>query len=393
MDRPAAPRPDRAEPLIDPRRADDAVRFGLRVAAAYAWRLIVLGAAVYLVFVILGRLQLVAVAVFGALVVTALLRPLAEVLGRVLPRELAVAGALVVGLAGLGGALAYIAGSVAGQFGALSGQLTSGAAEIERWLREGPLHVSSAQVTSLVSELQRWLSENQGTLVAQAVGGASAAIEVLTGGALAIFCAVFLIASGDRLWQWALAEVPGYARPRLDAVATAAWSTFAGYTRGIVVVAASNAALVCVALLVLRVPLAVPLSMLTFFAAFVPLIGSPLALLVATVVALAGRGPVVALLVLLLTVLIGQFEGHLLHPMVMSRAVNVHPVVVAVSVASGAVLAGIVGAVVAVPLVSVAWSIRTALRAEPPRVAAPDPPIVEAGGATAGDTPAATRPP
>ena len=127
--------------------------------------------------------------------------------------------------------------------------------------------------------------------------------------------------------------------------------------------AATNAALVCVALLVLRVPLALPLSLLVFFATFLPIIGAPLALAVATVVALAGRGPLIAVFVLVLIVVIGQFESHVLQPLVMSRAVAIHPVVVVLSVACGTVLAGIIGAIVAVPLVSVAWAVRRALRA------------------------------
>lgn len=142
----------------------------------------------------------------------------------------------------------------------------------------------------------------------------------------------------------------------------AAWRTFTGYTHGIVLVAATNAVLVGLALWLLGVPLAVPLALLEFVAAFVPLIGSPIALAVAAVVALASQGPVVALIVIGLIVVMGQIEGHLLHPLVMSWAVRLHPLVVAISVIAGSIAAGIVGAVVAVPLVSVVWSVHTALR-------------------------------
>lgn len=156
----------------------------------------------------------------------------------------------------------------------------------------------------------------------------------------------------------------------------AAWSTFAGYTRGIILVAATNATLVGVALLVLRVPLALPLTLLVFFATFVPLIRAPIELVVATVVALAGRGPLIAAMVLALIVLIGQFEGHVLHPLMMSWAVRLHPVAVAVSVIAGSIVAGVIGAVVAVPMVSVAWSVTRALR---------DPPAEDAEDGSAAD--------
>jgi len=145
------------------------------------------------------------------------------------------------------------------------------------------------------------VAQNGGALAGHALGGAGVAIEVLTGFVLAVFCSVFFLSSGDRIWTWVLAQVGGDSR-RWDGAARAGWATFAGYTRGVVIIAATNAVLVCVALLILQVPLALPLALLTFFAAFIPLIGSPLALGVATLVALASRGPLIALSVLGLSV-------------------------------------------------------------------------------------------
>lgn len=355
--------PLRVPPVIARRDADHDVRYGLRVAAGYAWRLIVVVVAVYGIFILLGRLKFVGVALFVGLVISALLRPVADRLNRVLPRGLAVALSLLLGLALVAGVFSFIIGSVAGQSSTLTAQFGKGVTEIERWLRTGPFHLSSAQLSGSVDQARTWLSEHQGRLVGQALGQAGMAAEVLTGLALAVFCAIFFISGGDRMWTWFLGQVPPTARDQLDRAGRAGWGTFAGYTRGIVIVAATNAALVCAALLVLRVPLALPLSLLVFFATFLPIIGAPLALAVATVVALAGRGPLIAVFVLVLIVVIGQFEGHVLQPLVMSRAVAIHPVVVVLSVACGTVLAGIIGAIVAVPLVSVAWAVRRALRA------------------------------
>lgn len=152
------------------------------------------------------------------------------------------------------------------------------------------------------------------------------------------------------------------ARERVEIAGRAAWRTFTGYTHGIIVVAATNAVLVGLALFVLGVPLALPLALLEFFAAFVPLIGSPIALGIAAVVALASKGPIVAAVVIALIVVIGQIEGHLLHPIVMSWAVRLHPVVIALSVIAGAIAAGVLGAIVTVPLVSVVWSVHQALQ-------------------------------
>ncbi|MEP7017916.1 MAG: AI-2E family transporter [Actinomycetota bacterium] len=357
--------------------ADDAVRYGLRVATAYAWRLIVLGVAVYLVFFVLAKLTLVAVAVFVGLVISALLRPLVDLLAKAVPRGLAVALALMLTIVLFAGVFTFIANSVAGQSATLTAQFTDGLADIERSLTGAPFHLPALDLPHLSQQLRDWVTQNSGSLAGRALSGAGVAVEVLTGLALAIFCAVFFLSSGDHIWTWLLNQTGG--DRRWDRAARAGWATFAGYTRGIVIIAATNAVLVCAALLILRVPLALPLALLTFFAAFIPLIGSPIALGVATLVALAARGPLIALVVLGLIVIIGQIEGHLLHPMVMSRAVNLHPLAVALTVASGTLLAGIIGAVVAVPLVAVTWTVWSTMRAEPtpdPHAESGAPPVV-----------------
>ena len=348
--------------------ADDAVQYGLRVATAYAWRLIVLGVAVYLVFFVLARLTLVAVAVFVGLVISALLLPLVDLLARALPRGLAVALALLLTIVALGGVFTFIANSVGGQSATLSAQFTHGLSDIERSLTGAPFHLPAVDLPHLSQQLRDWVTHNSGSLAGQALSGAGVAVEALTGFVLAVFCSVFFLTSGGQIWTWLLTQTGGDRR-RWDGAARAGWATFAGYTRGIVTIAATNAVLVCAALLILRVPLALPLALLTFFAAFIPLIGAPIALGVATLVALAARGPLIALVVLGLIVIIGQIEGHLLHPMVMSRAVNLHPLAVALSVASGTLLAGVIGAVVAVPMVAVTWTVWSSVQAE--RSAAP----------------------
>lgn len=361
------------------------VHLGLQVAAAYAWRVMVVAVAVYLIFVVLAKLTLVAVAVFLGLVITALLRPLVDLFSRRMPRALAVALALLATIVAIGGMLTFVADSVAGQTTKMSAQFISGLNEIERSLAGAPFHIRAVDLTQLGQQIRAWVTQNGGSLAGSALGGAGVAAEVLTGLALAVFCSVFFLNSGVRIWDWLLRQAGGPSR-RWDGAARAGWATFAGYTRGIVIIAATNAALVCVALLVLRVPLALPLALLTFFATFIPLIGAPIALFVATLVALAARGPLIALLVLALIVIIGQIEGHLLQPLVMSRAVNIHPLAVALSVACGTILYGVIGAVVAVPLVAVTWTVWTTLRSQTPsRKTNPSKTAVEESG----DDPAA----
>lgn len=344
--------------------SDVVVPHGLRIAAAYGWRVIVLAVAVYLVFVVLAKLTFVAISIFIGLVIAALLRPVVDLFERKMPRGLAVAAALLLTIIAFGGIFTFIANSVAGQSASLTVQLSGGLADFERSLTRAPLHMHPVDLARFGPQIRDWVTRNGGSLAGKALGGAGIAVEALAGLALAVFCSVFFLNSGDRIWTWLLTQAGGDRR-RWDGAARAGWTTFAGYTRGVVTIAATNAALVCLALLILRVPLALPLALLAFFAAFIPLIGTPIALGVATLVALAARGPLAAVLVLVVIVLITQIEGHLLHPMVMSRAVNLHPLAVALTVASGTILAGVTGAVVAVPMVAVSWTVWTALKVSP----------------------------
>ncbi|MEU8518777.1 AI-2E family transporter [Streptomyces sp. NBC_01216] len=334
----------------------------LRTAAAYAWRLLVVGALVYSLFALLGRFHEIGVAVFLGLVVTALLRPVADLLARWLPRPAAVTLTLLGGIALVVGVLTLVGEAVEGERTTLVREFRAGVGRLEDWLERPPFRLDPDALTDVQARIGQFLSSHRSTVVSEALSGAHHLVAVLTTLALALFSAVFFIHSGDRQWAWLTGQLPRSVRGRAEIGGRAAWRTFTGYTHGIVLVAAVNAVLVGVALWLLGVPLAVPLALLEFMAAFVPLIGSPVALAVAAVVALATKGPLVAGIVVALIVVIGQIEGHLLHPLVMSWAVRLHPLVVAISVIAGSIAAGIVGAVVAVPMVSVVWSVRTALR-------------------------------
>ncbi|NXY93338.1 AI-2E family transporter [Streptomyces sp. BR123] len=336
----------------------------LRTAAAHAWRLLVVGAAVYAVFAVLGRFHEVAVAVFLGLVGAALLRPVADLLDRWMPRPPAVALAITGSAVLLMGVLVGIGETVAVQWQALIAEFRVGLGRLQVWLDRAPFGMAPGALTDLRERIGSYLTSHRTALLSTAWDSAGRVAHALAVGALGLFCAVFFIASGERQWNWLCGQLPPGGRDRARVAGRAAWRAFTGYTHGIVLVAATNAVLVGVALYALGVPLAVPLALLEFFLAFVPLIGSPIALAVAVVVALASKGPLVAALVVALIVVIGQLEGHVLHPMVMSWAVRLHPVVVALSVAAGTIAAGLVGAVVAVPLVSVLWAVRLALRNE-----------------------------
>ncbi|MFE6052767.1 AI-2E family transporter [Kitasatospora sp. NPDC056446] len=369
-----ARRPRAGAPGPGPVPSGERVPSGLRTTAGYTWRLALLGLAAYLVVGVLALLELPVVALFLALVLTSVLRPLVDLLARATPRALAVLLTFLCTLLVVGGVLALVGTTIADEWGRLGDELRGGLGRIDRWLTGSPFHLRPGTVTDLRSKIGDFVSAHRSALLSTALSGAGRIVELVTGLALAVFCSVFFLHSGDRMWSWAQRQLPARSRSGWDRAGRAAWRTFAGYTRGVLIVAASNAVLVGIALAILGVPLVMPLMVLEFAATLVPLIGSPIALAVAAVVALAARGPVVALLVLALIVVIGQIEGHLLHPLVLSWSVRIHPVAIAVSVAGGAVLAGVLGAVVAVPVVSVAWAVLGELRSR----GAPDRPGREA---------------
>jgi predicted PurR-regulated permease PerM len=325
----------------------------LRLMADWSWRLLVVGVVGWFLIQLLARLQFLVIALFVGLVVTALVLPLVRAFRRRIPKALAVALGLLILLIGVLGIFAFIGGSVAGEWSSLASQFRDGIGKIEIWGQQGPLHLRPATITGWYDSARIWLSGNGSTIIARTLSGAGTVLEVLTGLALAVFSSVFFLIGGEGIWQWVVSLTPRKSHAVVNRAGSAAWSTFAGYTRGIIVVAASNAVLVLIVLIVLRVPLALPLSLLVFFGTFIPIIGAPVALLVAAVVAVASRGPVVALIVVALVVVIGQIEGHLLQPLVMSRAVSLHPLAVALVVAAGTILAGVIGAVLAVPVASV----------------------------------------
>jgi predicted PurR-regulated permease PerM len=335
-------------------------------AAGYAWLFLVLAAAVYVLLVILARVWLAAVAIFVALVITALLRPVVDLFDRALPRSLAVATSLIAAAVVILGLLTIVGVSVARQAARLSSQFHGGLRKVTGWLQASPMHLRPQQVDHTVAQGRHWLTRHEGELAGHAASGVGSAAALFTGAVLALFCAIFFLASGERMWTWCLQQIPGATRDRWEVATRAGWATFQGYARATVLVAASNAALVAAALLILRVPLALPLSLLVFLASFIPLVGGAFSLAVAALVTLAARGPAIALVVLILIPILGQIEGHIFQPLIMSRSVRLHPVVVVIAVVCGGLLGGVIAAVIAVPLVAVAWSVVKALRDHQP---------------------------
>lgn len=353
---------------------EDVTPSWLRTLAGWSWRVLVVVLAVALVFWATSKVLLLFVALFLAMVFTSVLRPIVEFLSRVMPRALATALSIVLGFLSVAGLLTYVGFSVAGQWKNLGEQFNEGVSALLDLLKSSRLHltITDQDVQGWLTQAQAWIAHNSSTIASQALTGAGSVIEVLTTVALATFCTVFFLMRGREMWVWFLNQLPSQARQSWHTGGGSAWDTFSGYTRGIFLVAASDGTLAAIALLVLGVPLAAPLAVVVFLGAFIPLVGAPLAMVVAVIVALAANGVVNAILVGVAIALIGQIEGHLLQPLVMGRQVSLHPVVVALAVTAGTLVAGVLGAVISVPLVAVAWSVFSRLRSIDPATVSVD---------------------
>lgn len=186
--------------------------------------------------------------------------------------------------------------------------------------------------------------------------------EIAAGALLAVVLLFFFVHDGRRMWFWAVQQLPVGHQGDADAIGRRVWSTTAGYVRGVVVIAVVDALLIGLALLVIGVPLVLPLMVLTFLGAFLPLVGAVLAGAVAALVALVTEGVLAAGLVLVAIIVIQQLEGDLLYPVVVGRAIALHPAAIVVVLTAGGVLAGIVGVLVAVPVAAGVWTAITYLR-------------------------------
>jgi putative heme transporter len=350
------------------KRSNENVPAWLRTSAGWSWRLIAVTAAVALVFWATVQVQLVFVAVFLGLVFASVLNPVADFYAKVMPRPLATALAILSAFLVLGGLLTYVVASVAGQWEQLAGQFDTGIQQILEYLESGPfgLSVTVDQINEWIDQGRQWLADNADSLVSQAAQSAGSVAEGFAIFALAIFCTVFFVASGGKMWRWFLEQIPEQHRTRWQAAAGAGWYSFSGYARGTVIIAFVDGVLAFILLTILSVPLAAPLAVLVFIGAFIPLIGAPLAMIIAAVVALAANGIVTALIVTIGIALIGQLEGHVLQPLIMGKQVALHPLVIGIGVTAGTVLAGILGAIIAVPLMAVAWTVFSTLRGDRP---------------------------
>jgi len=332
---------------------DAAVTALVRKTAAWSWRLLVIVAAVVALLWVVEKLEIIVVPVLLALMISALLVPAVDWMDRRgLPRGGAVALVLLAGFAILGGILAFVVSQFIVGLPDLTDQITHSIDQTRKWLMEGPFHVKGEQIDNAGNAAIQALHNNQAKLTSGALSTAATITELVTAAVLVLFTLIFFLYGGRNIWQYVAKIIPADVRDRVHEAGRAGYGALTGYVRATFFVALTDAAGVGAGLAIMSVPLALPLASLVFLGAFIPLIGALVSGLLAVVVALLAKGVVYGLLTLGLLILVNQLEAHVLQPLVMGRAVSIHPLAVVLAISTGGVLAGIVGALLAVPTVA-----------------------------------------
>lgn len=342
-----------------PYRHDDVlVSRGLRIAAAWSWRLLAVAVAVGAVLWLLAYVRLIVVPLIIALLLSALLEPAAAWLRRVgVPRSLASAIVLIGGLGAVVGILTAVIQAFIDGFPQLYDQVQQGIEQIQSWLKTGPLHLTQGQLDQAFASARDWLDTNSKSFTAGAVSTAketaSTVGEVLAGMFLVLFLTFFFMRDGRGVWNYLSSLFPREAQASVYGAGNASWRTLTSYVRATVLVAFIDAVGIGLAALVLDLPLWFPIAALVFLSSFVPIVGATVSGAVAVLVALVTHGPVEALIMLIAVIVVQQVEGHVLQPLLLGRAVALHPVAVIIAIGTGVVVAGIVGALIAVPTIAV----------------------------------------
>jgi predicted PurR-regulated permease PerM len=342
---------------VTDREIDQDIPYGVRIAASWSWRLgliiLMAGALVWL----LSRVSFLLIPVMVAALLAGLLTPVKNWLRKNrMPNGLAVA-ITVLGFIGLvGGALALVGRQLVSGFAELWSEALTGIQKIQVWLADGPLHLTAAQIDQYLKEGTEALQNNSSSILSGALSFGSTAGHFAAGMILALFILIFFLLEGERIWSFLVRLLPRKARTAADGAGRVGWASMVSYARVQMLVAFVDAVGIGVGAAILGVPLALPLAVLVFLGSFIPIVGALVTGAVAVLLALVANGWVNALIMLGVVLLVQQLESHILQPLIMGKAVKLHPVAVILAVAAGSYLAGIPGALFSVPILAVANS-------------------------------------
>lgn len=324
---------------------------GLKVATAYSWRFLVVAAAIGVAVWLVIQLKLLVIPLLVAILVTALLWPVFTwMLRHRVPRWLAIVLSVLGTLAVVAGLLWLVIWQVTRQWASVQARTVDAIEQFRQYLIDGPLHLTSAQIDDLLSQAGQLLQEQAQLLWSGAIALGSTLGHVVVGALLSLFILLTLLADGGGIWRWTTRLFPERARPAVDGAGRSGWVMVVNYARTQLLVATIDAVGIGLGAFFLGVPLAIPIAVLVFLGAFVPIVGAVVTGAVAVFLALVYNGPWIALWMLIVVLGVQQIEGHVLQPLLMGSAVKVHPLAVVLVVAGGAMIAGIPGALFAVPL-------------------------------------------
>jgi predicted PurR-regulated permease PerM len=337
-----------------------AIPRGLVIAAAWSWRLLLVGITAYAVLRVLALLSLVVIPLVAALLLAALLRPVTALLHRRLPGPLSSLLTLLLAAVSLGG-LGYLIGvRFAQELPSLIQQLVGTIHQLRAVVSDKG--VPQLQLDQIEAPVVNWLQRNRSEAVGYLTTGASYFVEFLVLLLLTLFITFFLLYDGERIWRWLISPLPPSESLRVDRAGQAAWATITGYVRGTAAIATIHGIVIGLALYLLGVPLVLPLAVLIFLGSFIPFIGALVAGGLAVLVTFGTQGWLTALILLGILLAESQLEVHLLQPLIVGRYVRMHPLAIGLSFAVGTVLAGILGAIIAVPTAAVIHQAVPALR-------------------------------
>ena len=336
-----------------PKRPLDDVSFGVQVAAWWSLCLILIVSGVITLFWLLNEISLVTITIAVAIMITALLQPMVALLTRwKVPRTLAVLIVFLGGIAIISWLLWFVISQIAYSKDSLLDQLNGGLASVRDWLVHGPLEMTPKQADRFSVQLGDTLQQQFGGS-SEALDRATGAIGVLSGGVFCLFATLFMLFDRGRMWAWFVSMFPDHIHDHAQEAGQAAWRTLTAYMRSLVLLAAINALAMVPVMMIADMPLVVPLAVLLFLGSLVPLIGVLVAGVVVCLIAFVSQGLTTAIVVAVALVLIVQLFGNLLNPIILGKAVDIHPLAILVGVTGGTLLAGIFGAFVAVPLIAV----------------------------------------
>lgn len=360
-----------------------AIPFALRIGSEWAWRLgVILVVAAGLIW-LLRFVSFLIIPVMVAALLAGLLMPIVRWLVRhKVPKGLAVAITELGMIAVVAGALTLVGRQLVVGFQDLWSEALEGVQRVQDWLSTGPLHLSATQIDGYLQQAAKALEGNSDSIVSGALSFGSTAGHFGTGLILALFILIFFLLEGERIWLFLVGLMPRRARPATNGAGRKGWASMVSYVRVQVFVAFVDAVGIGVGAAILQVPLALPLGVLVFLGSFIPIVGALVTGAIAVLLALVANGPVNALIMLIIVLVVQQLESHVLQPLVMGKAVSLHPVAVILAVAAGSFLAGIPGALFAVPTLAVTnsairyiaargWEKDPAVQVKEPLAAAP----------------------